>query len=219
MIISTPRTKALGAPSSRSAWIGRSRAGAGRARLSSAFTLTEVMISATLSTFILAGVLSAFLMIGRSGYLTSSYSELQDQTRRGLEVFGADVRKAADIRWNNAQSITLSVATAGTGVNLTTYAYDSDPASATYQCFYRMLGDATSTAPRLVLIRGVASDFAFQRFKLEQSHATDNTANTDLETKQIQVTFRATRTGVTTVATNQSALSARYILRNKRVSN
>jgi Tfp pilus assembly protein PilW len=183
------------------------------------FTLTEVLVSATLSVFVLAGVLSAFLMVGRSGYLASSYSELQDQTRRGLDIFGADVRKAANIRWNSAQSITLSVATATNALSLVTYAYDNDAASSTYQCFYRVIGDAASTAPRRALVRNVSSDFAFERFKLEQSGNPDNTATSDLETKQIQVTFRAARTGSTTVASNQSALSARYILRNKRVSN
>lgn len=177
------------------------------------------MISAAVSAFILAGVLSAFLMIGRSGFLASSYSEMQDQTRRGLDLFGEDVRKAADIRWNGPQSITLSVVTASNAVTLMTYAYDTDPGSPTYQCFYRVAGDATSTAPRFVLIRNVAPDFTFERFKLEQPSSTDNTATTDLETKQIQVTFRATRTGVTVATATQAAISARYILRNKRVSN
>ncbi len=177
------------------------------------------MIAATLSTFVLAGVLSAFLMIGRSGFLASSYSELEHQTRVALEIFGEDVRKSADIHWNSSQSVTLSVATSTSAVTAVTYAYDADRASATYGAFYRVLGDADSTQPRRVLIRNVASDFAFQRFKLEQAAVVDNTATSDLETKQIQVTLRATRTGATTVAANQSALSARYILRNKRVSN
>lgn len=184
-----------------------------------AFTLTEVMISAALSTVVLAGVLSAFLLMGRSGYAASSYSELQSQTRRALDIFGEDTRKAADIRWNSAQSITLSVVAAGSGVTLVTYAYDANPASGTYQSFYRKLGDAASAAAPLILVRNVGSDFAFKRYKLERAGSTDNTATSDLETKQIEVTFRVARTGVTTVAANQSALSARYILRNKRVSN
>jgi prepilin-type N-terminal cleavage/methylation domain-containing protein len=188
-------------------------------RLRRGFTLVEVMISAGLSAFILAGVLTTFVMIGRSGYLASSYSELQDQTRRALDIFGEDVRKSADIRWNNAQSVTLSVGTATNAVSLVTYGYDADPASPTHRCFFRMMGDAAATGPRLPLVRNVAPDFAFQRFKLEQSSGLENLAGSDLETKQIQVTFRTTRTGSTVVASNQSALSARYVLRNKRVSN
>src|ERR1051325_3107593 len=67
------------------------------------FTLTEVIIAATLSTFMLAGILSAFLMIGRTGFLASSYSELEAETRRGLDIFGQDVRKATNLHWNTSQ--------------------------------------------------------------------------------------------------------------------
>lgn len=183
------------------------------------FTLVEVMIAATISTFVLAGILSAFLLIGRTGFVASSYSELESQTRRGLEIFGNDVRKATNVRWNSAQSVTLSVATATNATTSVTYAYDDQPASATYGCFYRLLGDATSALPRLVLIRNVAADFMFQRFKLDRDGVTDNAAATDLETKQLQLTLRAGRAGVTTAGANQTALSARYVLRNKRVAN
>jgi Tfp pilus assembly protein PilW len=177
------------------------------------------MVASSLSLMVLAGVLSAFLMIGRSGFLASSYSELENETRRALEIFGNDARKAKDIHWNTSQSVTLYVATASSATTVVTYAYDSDPSSATNGSFYRVLGDSESTNPRLVLVRRVAADFAFQRFKLEQSGVDDNTATTDLETKQIQIAMRASRTGATTVAANQAALSACYILRNKRVSN
>ncbi len=199
MIISTPRTS----PARR-----------GRA----AFTLVEVMVSATISVFLLAGILSAFLMIGRSGFVASSYSELEAQTRRALDTFGQDVRKATDIKWNSSQSVTLSVATATNATTLVTYAYDASTGAATSGCFYRLLGAADSTLPRRVLVKNVASDFAFRRYKLENAGA-DNTASTDLETKQLEVSLHAARTGSTVVAANQTALSARYILRNKRVAN
>jgi hypothetical protein len=207
MIISTPRTK-------------RSRTGPAHRRAPVAgFTLTEVMIASGLSVLVLTGVLSAFLMIGRSGYLASSYSELGAQTSRGLDTFGNDVRKSCDIHWNSAQSVTLTVVTSGNLTRLVTYAYDATTGNATSGTFYCLEGDTASTAPRQILIRNVASDFAFQRFKLEQPGVSDNTATSDLETKQLQLTFRAMRAGSTTVSANQSALSARYILRNKRVSN
>jgi hypothetical protein len=102
---------------------------------------------------------------------------------------------------------------------LATYAYDPEPRSPTYGCFYRLTGDASSTAPRRILIRDVAPDFAFQRFKLEQPNTSDNTARSDLETKQIQVTLRVAPRQAAAVSASQSAVSARYILRNKRVSN
>lgn len=177
------------------------------------------MVAATLSLMVLAGVLSSFLMIGRSGFLASSYAELERETRRGLELFGNDARKAVDIRWNSNQSVTLTLPTSTNATTLVTYAFELDSRNATTGTFYRLVGDSESTNPRLVLVHRVASDFTFQRFKLEQSGVEDNTARNDLETKQIQIALRASRSGATTVAANQSALSACYVLRNKRVSN
>jgi prepilin-type N-terminal cleavage/methylation domain-containing protein len=200
MIISTPRAE--------------------RAAARAAFTLVEVMVAATIATIILAGVLSAFVLLGRTGFAASSYSEIEAETRRALDVFGDDARNAVDLDWHGAQSITLSVATAGSGVRRVTYAYDATPGSPTWQCFYRVAGEQDSPLPRLVLIRNVAGDFAFQRFKLEQPGVAENIAASDLETKQLQITLRSTRARANAaVAANQSALSARYILRNKRVSN
>lgn len=182
------------------------------------FTLTEVIVASTLSTFVLAGVLSAFLLIGRTAYSASNYSEMEAQVRRALEIFGADARKAADLRWHSSQSVTLYVA-AASGTNPVTYAYDGDPSSPGRGTFYRLVGEASSTLPRLALVRGVADDFTFERFKLEQALMPGNSAANDLETKQLQITLRAGREGTTTVAQTQGTVSARYILRNKRVSN
>lgn len=206
MIISTRRIE--GGPIA-----GRTRS---RAVASQAFTLAEVMIAATLSVFVLAGVLSAFLMIGRSGLMASNYSEMEAQTRRALDIFGQDARQATNLRWHSDQHITLTVPTR-TGASQVTYGYETNPGSSEHLCFYRAVGDP-ATAPRVVLVRNVAA-FAFQRYKLERTGVIDNVAKTDLETKQLQLSFRTYRAGAATVATNHSALSTRYILRNKRVSN
>jgi prepilin-type N-terminal cleavage/methylation domain-containing protein len=178
------------------------------------FTLVEVLIAATLSSFVLAGVLSAFVFMGRTSFRSSGYSEMEAEVRRGLDVFAQDTRNATDVRWNSAQSVTLTVN--GSPV---TYAYDPTAGSPTYGSFYRLAGDAGSGAARTVLVRSVTPDFAFRRYKLEQPGVTDNTAQNDRETKLLQLTLRATRTSVATTGATQSAISARYLLRNKRVAN
>jgi hypothetical protein len=177
-----------------------------------------VVIASTLSVFVLAGVLSAFLFIGRTSFAASSYSELEAEARRGLEVFAEDVRMARDLRWNNPQSLTLLLPAGEAGPRTITYAYDSDTDSPTYRCFYRVVGEADSPEPRRALIRNLAPDFSFKRYKLEQPGVIDNTAGNDLETKQIQLTLRAIRSGSTVAATTNSVVSARYVLRNKKVS-
>lgn len=202
MTISTPP---IDAPVRR-----RSRAG---------LTLVEVMVAASLSTLVLAGVMSAFLFIGRTSYNASGYSEMSAQTRRALDAFANDARMASGIQWNNSQSITFIVPGAGSSTALITYAYDRSTTGLTAGCFYRLPGGPDSTAERRILVRNVAAGFAFRRYKLEQNGVTDHSAANDLETKLIQVDLQATRSRTTTVAATQTAFSARYLLRNKRVSN
>jgi hypothetical protein len=129
-------------------------------------------------------------------------------------VFAQDTRNATDVRWNSAQSITLTVN--GSPV---TYAYDATATSPTYRSFYRAAGSDGAGTPRTVLVRQVTTDFAFKRYKLEQPGVADNTAHNDSETKLLQLTLRATRASVATTGATQSAISARYLLRNKRVAN
>ncbi len=183
------------------------------------FTLVEILIAASLSTLVLAGVMSAFLFIGRTGFSASNYSEMEAQTRRALDRFAHDVRQASGIHWNHSQSITLSLPTATNATTRVTYAYDSSSIGPTARSLYRLPGDAGSSLPREVLVRQLAPDFSFQRFKLDQNGTTANAAANDLETKLVQMNLRLVRTGRTTVDSTQSAISARHVLRNKRVSN
>lgn len=178
------------------------------------FTLVEVIIGSTIGAFVLAGVLTAFLMMGRSGYNASNYSVMEAEARRALQTFSEEARMANNITWNSANSVTLRVITSS-GTQLVTYAYDTSSSSATARSFYRVVGTASSTATRQVLVRNV-SEFAFRRYKVV--NGVDYTAANDLETKQIQITLRARRTGVTTVAATNAVLSARVVLRNKPVT-
>ncbi len=178
------------------------------------FTLTEVMISAGLGAVILAAVLSAFLFLTRTGYRASAYSEMEAHIRRGLETFAQDVRQAQNLQWNSSQSITLYLPT-GASASIVNYAYDTNPASATYQSFYRQ----ADSGPRRALVTKVANDFAFHRYKLEQDGVVENVAANDAETKQLQIDLRTVRAYGTSTGATQAMVSSRFILRNKRVSN
>lgn len=178
------------------------------------FTLVEVLVATALSAFVLAGVLSALIFLARSGFRSSGYSEMESEIRRGLDVFARDTRNATDVHWNSSQSITLTVAGAQV-----TYAYDNDPASATHRSFYRLAGVGASSQARLVLIHGIDPDFSFRRFRIAQTGAEDNSASNDRETKQLQLNLRVARTSLTAETVSNSAISARYMLRNKQVTN
>ncbi len=177
-----------------------------------AFTLIETMLATTLAALILAGVLGTVAVIGRGGISAGRYSELGAEARGALEVFGRDARQASAIHWNSDQSITLAVPAADESTQLVTYAYD--PAAG--GCFYREAAAAGAAPDRQVLVRGVAADFAFHRYRLEPAGGADPAAASDFETRQIQLDLRAARSGAATPAVSQAVVSARFVLRNKR---
>jgi Tfp pilus assembly protein PilW len=172
------------------------------------FTLVEVMVSATLASFVLAGVLSAFLFMGRSGANLRNYSDMEAQSRKALEYFAEDVRQASAITWTSNVYVTLTVNSSGVD-----YFYDSATAS-----FFRRTSSGTMT-----LITGVtASSFAFKAYNVAGSElalvtAANLTAATS-STKQLQISLEASRTTRTVAAATNLVLSARYILRNKIVT-
>lgn len=178
------------------------------------FTLVEILVSTSLSTIIMTGVLSSFILMGKNSYNAANYSVMEAESRRALETFTQEARMAKNITWTSTNQVTLSVVN-DTGTYLVTYAYDSSSTGATSKCFYRRLGGATSTATPQILVRNV-TDFAFRRYKVV--NGSDFTAANDLETKQLQITLRTVRTGATTVNATNAVLSARVVLRNKQVS-
>lgn len=162
------------------------------------------MIGAALSSFILAGVLSTFLFLGRSGANLQSYSDMESEARRGLELFAQDVRQASAITWNSATSVTLVVNSASI-----TYAYDN--------------GQRTFFRNAFPLIHGVtAGTFAFRAFNVAGTEMPVSTAAersaASTSTKQLQISLQASRVNTTVVAATNTVLSARFILRNKHVT-
>ena len=178
-------------------------------RPTAGFSLTELIIGSSLSVVVLAGVLSAFVMLGRSGMRAANYSTAEAEIRRAIETFSQDVRMANGIEWTSDTSITLSLASpnaydslASPHTNRVTYAYGAG-------LFYQQPGASTSTATRNVLARNISS-FSFSRYNRLDSPAANNA-----ETKRVQFTMNVRQSGATLVATNTTLVLGTYILRNK----
>lgn len=174
-------------------------------RAGAAFTLAEMMIGATISAFVLAGMLSTFLFLGRSGANIQNYNDMESQARGALEQFAQDTRQASAIAWNSAASVTLTV--------------DSIPIIYAYASgsFTRQTPAATRT-----LLTGIIS-FSFKAYNIAGTEITDIGGATTLAaagktTKQLQISLEAARTSRTVSAATNTVLSARFILRNKRVT-
>ncbi|HXB02716.1 MAG TPA: prepilin-type N-terminal cleavage/methylation domain-containing protein [Opitutaceae bacterium] len=74
-----------------------------------AFTLVELMVAIGIGTFVLSGVLTTYVMIGRSEASAGNYCDLDYNARMGLENFGREVRSADGITAYAATSVTLTV--------------------------------------------------------------------------------------------------------------
>ncbi len=182
------------------------------------FTLVEVLISTSIGAIVLAGVMSTFLMLGRSGANIANYSTMESQSRRALEEFSQDLRMANAVTWNSSSSITLTIPNNYTPtLGVVTYSYDS--ASETFNRSPRDSSSAAGTST--VLINNIVT-FAYSRYD-----RINNVSTLDTTTKRIQLSMTAstavtsstasgnTRKSRTVPGATNIILSASYILRNK----
>jgi len=173
-------------------------------------TLVELMIASGIASFVMSGVLSVVLMMGRSGMSAANYADMEAQSRRAIDEFAQDVRMASDLGWNSSTSVTLTVPDNYTASgNKVTYAFDSTTTGPTAGSFYRVPGDAASGSARSTLARNVSS-LAFTRFTRTNTAAAD-----DFAAKRLQLTMNLRTSAQTTVDQNTLVVSASYVLRNK----
>lgn len=179
----------------------------------SGFTLVELMIGATLGAFILAAVLSTFLFMGRSGANVQNYNDMEAQARSALEIFAQDTRQASGVVWSDANTVALTVGTLSV-----TYQYNPTARRFARQEAVTATGTINSTR---VLVTGITT-FAFSAYNISGNNVPISTAAertaANGTTKQLQISLEASRTSTTVVAATNTVLSARFVLRNKRVT-
>ncbi len=182
---------------------GRIRPRRTRARRHAGFSLIEVLMVVVLGSMVMGAAISAFLLIGRNSVSTSDYVKFDEEARRGLELFGRDVRMAENVSGFSADGVTLTVRSSASSTYDVTYAYSSGT-----HAFYRTF----EAEEPVVLIRNI-QDFELKRYEL-----TKGVAKNDLGTKQLQLQLRAVHSGGARALATNNVVSARYILRNKSVS-
>jgi len=200
-----------------------------------AFTLVEVMVALGLGSFVLTGVMTTFLMIGRVVENTGNYCDLDANARRGLETFGREVRIASNVTAFSTTSVTLTIPDANTA-NTYSVQYECilDPNQTAYPGQYAFVRNGpplTSpfSSPGVVapsanttLIHNVdLSTFKFNYYSYLPGDGyingvqNDNPANTTTGIRQIELILTAQRSSSTVVNATNAVLSARFILRNK----
>lgn len=157
----------------------------------------------TISGLALAAMISSLIFIGRSCAATTDYADMDTEARRALEIFAREVRMADQVSNFSSTGVTLRVLTSTSNYSVT-YSY-----VAQNKAFYRNYGTASQSA----LIKGVDA-FTLKRYTLLQTAAAN-----DLETKQLQLELRSIRSGAAKAFASNNVISARFIMRNKAVSN
>lgn len=168
------------------------------------FTLVELLVGFGISAFILAGIISTFLYLGRSGVSLGQYNDMESQARTTYQLFGEDCRMATDADWTDVDTLNLVVDS-----QTVTYRFDPDT------------GEFTRTeAGQTLVIASEISAFSFKAFDINTQAldiAAAPTAAGD-PAKMIQVDLDLSRQEVTTTRSSQRLISARFVLRNKKVS-
>ncbi len=199
-----------------------------------------MLIGGTLGSMVLAGVLSTFTMLLRSGVRAQNYAQMESQTRQAFEQLGIDARMASEMTSTDSTR-SVGVSTTRTSVTLTvphnytttsnkvTYGYDS-----TNQVFYLLPGDGTTTG-QVYVAPGSGTPPAGQRLLVGRTgNAALNlkvtsltfsrhdqvgalipaTTVSDSTTKHIQVSINVRGAASGTVAANENVVSASFTMRN-----
>jgi hypothetical protein len=202
------------------------------------------MVALGVGTFILAGVTSTFLMIGRVCANAGNYCDLDTNARQALEIFSREVRNACYVDPSfNTTSVKLGIPdmgpgpAAGTAVPIAYYVIYSvqpDPEFPGQNCLDRYGPPSTNIAAPLntyghtSLVHNVQS-VTFNYYSLYGNgyFPGDLDYNPSLPgnvvaigtssepIKQIELTLVAQRSSSTVTTATDTVISARFMLRNK----
>ena len=183
---------------------------------SAGFTLTEVLMAASLSAMILAGVLSTSVLIIRSSVRASNYSIMEAETRRAFEQMGIDARMASDFSsvFTNGSitSFTLTIPNEDLSqIYYVTYGYDTSN-SANQVIFIVPGNNPAATVGRRVLVNQVNA-MTFLRYDATNILIPAATIS-NAGIKHIQMSVSVLRTGVGIANTTQVIRSSAFTLRN-----
>ncbi len=179
------------------------------------------MIAAALSVVALAGVVSVFLLIGRSSANISNYADLETQARRALELFGREVRMANSIdpALFSSTQIRLGIPATPTIAGYSvTYAFDL--ANGTFTRTDSVTGTTATLISGVQPFSGVDCLRYYRYVVASYDYANTNSnliamPGNPIEVKQIEITFIARRTSTTVASATNKVISGRFILRNK----
>lgn len=178
----------------------------------SGFTLVEVIVAMTIGVFILASSYATIMSLAKGSESMINFSEMNGQTRTALELFGRDSRMARDVESATANTVRLERSISGTVYDVV-YAYV--PTAGTFT--RTVYEDDTTT------IAGLPDANKTLLFDVDELALTYYTLRHDetvkpISIKHVQLEAKLERK-VLNIANTNYIISARFMMRNKDVSN
>jgi len=159
------------------------------------------MLAITIGGIVLAGAATSVNMWARSSMAVGNYADMSGSCRRALDIFATDVRMANGVTVSTASTFTFSAFDSGTSSVIVSYVFDdtSDTLTRTYDGVSR------------VILENV------ENFALTYSDLTLSTTTNPLSVKVVQIKAILQKK-VLNLSNTDEIISARFMLRNRRVS-
>lgn len=161
----------------------------------------ELMLSIAIGGALLAAATTSINLWARSSMSVGNYADMSGSCRRALDIFASDVRMANDVSVSTANTFTFTAFDSGSGTVTVSYAFDSgnDTLTRTY--------DGNSR----VILEDV------DQFGFSYSDLTLSATANPLSVKVVQIEA-VLQKQVLNMNNTDEIISARFMLRNRRVS-
>lgn len=189
-------------------------------RSNSGFTLAEFMVAMTISMFVLASSYATVFSLAKGSKSMINFSEMNNQTRFAVELFGRDSRMAEDVTVANATTLTTLNSIWNSSTNAyrdyrVTYKYY--PAAGTFKRTVVDVLTGGTVEDRILLYDVQDLKFTYYSLMNQADPLTTLETNRLLEIKHVQIEAELQRKVLNVTNTNY-IISARFMLRNKDVS-
>lgn len=187
----------------------------------SGFTLAEVLITITISGFILTSAYAAIISLAKGTESLVNYTEMNNHSRRALELFGRDARSTSDVHdWTSSKCTIRRKLWNGSSYSdrFITYEFHTNAGTLT-RSIYTVANDAPGTLLGTEILLYDVEDLFFTYYRLHDPEIADYDplARSLLEVKHVQLEALLERKVLTTKNTNY-IISARFMMRNKHVA-
>ncbi|MFP4166207.1 MAG: PilW family protein [Opitutales bacterium] len=179
----------------------------------SAFTLVEVMLAATISVIAIASIAATFIVFASGSKSVGAYVEMSQDSRKALELFGRDLRVAKDVLDANESLIVIELPD-DSFHNGETIQYDYD---ASGEIFSRIERDKDGDLVSNEILLKNLDEFEFQFYDPLGDSLDASSSSLLLSIKSVRVDAEMIRFISQTQASDY-IISARFMMRNRPVT-